>query len=68
MTADSDANKPMISDMIVEGEALKDFYTPSMKHIKPLIQLDDKPDSNIKEARWDIYKISLSFPSTGELI
>ena len=68
MTADSDPNKPYISDMILEGEALKDFYTPSMKHIKPTIQLDEKPESNIKEPRWEIYKISLSFPSSGELI
>ena len=32
-----------------------------MKHIKPLVQFDDEPNSKIFEAKWEIYKISLSF-------
>ena len=51
--------------MIVEAEALKEIRTPSLKSIKPLIQLDEKPNLEIKEPRWELYKVSLSFKTTG---
>ena len=54
--------------MILHAEAFKEMYTPSIRHIKPLIQLDDEPNSEIYEAKCEIYKISLSFECTGEFL
>ena len=59
------ADKKSLSNMIVEAEALKEIRTPSLKSIKPLIQLDEKPNLEIKEPRWELYKVSLSFKTTG---
>ena len=41
-------------------EASRDYYTGKITEIRNLVQFDKKP-SDLREARWDIYKISLSF-------
>ena len=43
-----------------QEEASRDFYTSKITEIRNLVQFDQKP-SDLREARWDIYKISLSF-------
>ena len=68
LTADTDPNKQPLANMIIEEEALKEFYTPSLKSIKPLIQLDDKPNLEIEEPQWELYKVSVSFQTTGEFM
>ena len=42
-------------------EAERDFYTGSIRQINHLIQFDPKPNLELKEARQEIYKISVSF-------
>ena len=42
------------------SEAFRDYFTGSIKEIKNLVQLDKNPDE-LKEARCEIYKVSLSF-------
>ena len=42
-------------------EAQRDFHTPSLRHINHLIQIDEKPNLELREPRCEIYKISLSF-------
>ena len=42
------------------AEALRDFYTGSVTEIKHLIQLDRTP-CDLKEPKWELYKISISF-------
>ena len=41
-------------------EAKRDYYTGKIMEIRNLIQFDEIP-SDFREARWDIYKISISF-------
>ena len=41
-------------------EAKRDYYTGQIMEIHNLIQFDPRP-SDLREARWDIYKISISF-------
>ena len=41
-------------------EAIRDYYTGQITEIQNLVQFDQRP-SDLREARWDIYKISLSF-------
>ena len=67
-TADTDPNKQSLSRMILDEEALKEFKTPSLKNIKPLIQLDNKPNLEIIEPKWELYKVSLSWQTTGEFM
>ena len=61
---DTDPHKKSLFEMILYGEASKEFYTPSMKHIKPLVQFD-KPNFEIVEPQWELYKVSLSFQQTN---
>ena len=51
-----------------EAEARRDFYTGSMRQINHLIQYDHKPDLDLMEPRWEIYKISVSFEFKGKTI
>ena len=46
---------------IKHHEALRDFSTPSLRQINHLIQIDEKPNLELKEPRCEIYRISLSF-------
>ena len=56
----------LLSVRIKFYEALRDFYTQSLRHINHLIQIDEKPNLELKEARCEIYKISLSFRAHGK--
>ena len=42
-------------------EGLRDYCSPSLKQINHLIQLDQKPNLELKEPKWELYKISISF-------
>ena len=45
------------------SELDRDFYTGSLKEIKHLIHIDKNPNFDLKSARLEIYKISITFPS-----
>ena len=42
-----------------QQEARRDFHTASMKQINHLIQFDPEPNTELREARWELYKISV---------
>ena len=53
--------------MILDAESARDFFAvSSLRQFNHLIQFDDNPNLNIKEPIWELYKISLTFESTGE--
>lgn len=59
--------KPHTWNMILDAESARDFFAvSSLRQFNHLIQFDEKPNFEIKEPRWELYKISLTFPSTGE--
>ena len=58
-------NRPMKKMKILHelraGEAKRDFFNGSIRQIQHLIQLDPTPNLELKEARCEIFKISVSF-------
>ena len=46
-------------------EVMKDYFTESIDEIKCLKQLDQTPNLELKESKWELYKISLSFSYAG---
>ena len=48
-----------------EAIARREYHTGSIRPINHLIQFDKKPNIEVKEARWEIYKISVSFEYKG---
>ena len=44
------------------AEVLRDFYKGTITEIKHLVQLDPTPNLELKEPKWELYKISISFP------
>ena len=42
-------------------EALRDYYTQTVRNIDHLVQIDQKPNRELTEPRCEIYKITLSF-------
>ena len=49
-------------------EAMRDFFGCSLRQINHLIQYDEKPNLEIQEPRWEIYKISISFDFQSNII
>ena len=49
------------------NEAVHDYWTESIKELKPLIQFDPEPNLELKEAKVELYKISVSFSSGGKI-
>ena len=52
--------------LIKLSEAQRDYFTPSLRQIDHLVQIDEKPNFELKEPRCEIYKISLSFQAQSE--
>ena len=47
-------------------EARRDYYTRSLKSINHLVQIDEKPNLELTEPKWELYKISISFRPKGK--
>ena len=41
-------------------EGMRDYDTPSLRQINHLIQIDEKPNLELMEPKWELYKISIS--------
>lgn len=52
--------------LLKDAEARHDYDTGLMMDIKHLIQLDPTPRRDLTEAKWEIYKISISFGFHGK--
>ena len=48
------------------SEAIQDLWTESIKELNPLIQLDPEPNLELKEAKVEFYKITVSFSTGGK--
>ena len=48
--------------MLQSSELDRDFYAGSLKELKHLIYIDNKPNFDLKSARLEIYKISITTP------
>jgi len=42
-------------------EGKRDYFSPSLRQINHLIQIDEKPNLELMEPKWELYKISISF-------
>lgn len=52
---------------LLSAEARRDFYTGVIKEIKNLVQFDPTPNFHLKEAKWELYKITLPLNSQFHL-
>ena len=46
---------------IMYHESKRDYYTPSLRQVNHLVQIDEKPNLELSEPKWELYKISISF-------
>ena len=46
-------------------EGMRDYHIQSLKPINHLIQIDEKPNLELMEPKWELYKISISFQAIG---
>ena len=42
-------------------ESERDYFIGSLKPINHLIQIDEEPNLELMEPKWELYKISISF-------
>ena len=54
-------------DALRRNEAIQDVWTASIKEINPLIQFCPGPNLELKEAKVELYKISVSFSTGGKI-
>ena len=55
------SHPPRSEALIWLDEAQRDYFTESLRPINHLIQIDEKPNLELREPRWELYKISISF-------
>ena len=53
--------KQLIFMQVKFHEGQRDYYVPGLKPINHLIHIDEKPNYNITESKWELYKVSISF-------
>ena len=53
--------KEIMSNILKWQESKRDYFTASLRPIKHLIQIDQKPNMELEEPRWELYKVSISF-------
>ena len=56
-----EAFSPLNEWIVRFDEAERDYFTPSLRQFNHLIQIDEKPNLELMEPRWELYKISISF-------
>lgn len=49
------------------SEASRDFFNGNLKQIQNMLQINVQPNYNLKEAQWELYKISISQHHTTSL-
>ena len=55
------AEKERILQHVKFHEGERDYFSPSVRQINHLIQIDEKPNLELMEPKWELYKISISF-------
>jgi len=53
---------------LLDTEAARDFDVGGLRQINHLFQMDPTPNLELKEARSEIYKISISFEPKGKIL
>jgi len=53
--------KDSLSLEIKYHEGCRDYFTPSLWPVNHLIQIDEKPNLELNEPKWELYKISITF-------
>ena len=49
------------SNKLKLDESERDYFTASLRPINHLIQIDQNPNLELAEPRWELYKVSISF-------
>ena len=57
-----------ILNALREAKVRRDYYLCSLKQLNHAIQFDVTPNLDIKEARPEIYKITINFAPISEMI
>ena len=60
------SNRKRLFYQIKFFEGMRDYYSQSLKPINHLIQIDEKPNLEFMEPKWELYKISISFLAVGK--
>ena len=61
----SPSNEERLFHEIKFFEGIRDYYSQSLKPINHLIQIDETPNLEFMEPKWELYKISISFRAIG---
>ena len=53
--------KEDMSNKLKYYESERDYFTASLRPINHLLQIDQNPNLELTEPRWELYKVSISF-------
>ena len=60
-TAPDIRQKESFLNLLRFHETKRDYFTASLRQVNHLIQIDERPNLDLIEPKWELYKISLSF-------
>ena len=58
----SDINqKEALLNLIRYHESKRDYFAASLRPVNHLVQIDERPNLELSEPKWELYKVSISF-------
>ena len=61
MNAPDSSQKESLLLTIKFHEAKRDYFSTSLRQVNHLLQIDEKPNLELMEPKWELYKVSISF-------
>ena len=61
LTASDVSQKEAMVNLIRLHESKRDYFTASLRPVNHLVQMDERPNLELSEPKWELYKISISF-------
>ena len=58
--SENPAYKQFLLMRLRKAEARRDYYTGLIKEFKNFTQLDSIPNHSLKEAKWEVYKVTIA--------
>ena len=66
-TSDNYYKEAMVN-LIRLHESKRDYFTASLRPVNHLVQIDERPNLELMEPKWELYKISISFQLRGKFL
>ena len=61
MSVPDSIHKDFLMSIVKHHESERDYFTKSLRQVNHLVQIGGKPNYELMEPKWELYKVSISF-------